>query len=58
MNDESLPEVKRQSTCVEIEEVDGGSFLNMQESSTKRPNEVFMKEKSRTDSYSALLYIS
>ena len=32
----------------------------MQESSTKRPNEVFMKEQSRTDldSYSAPLYIS
>ena len=58
MNDESLPEVKRQSTCVEIEEVDGGLFLNMQESSTKRPNEVFMKEQSRTDRYSAPLCIS
>ena len=59
MNDsQSLPEVKGQSTYVKIEEVDGESFLNMQESLTKRPKEAFMKEQSRTDSYSAPLYIS
>ena len=59
MNDyEYLPEVKGQDTCVKVEEVDGGSLLNMQESSTKRPREAFIKEKSSTHSYSAPLYIS
>jgi len=59
MNDyESLPEVKRQDTCIKIEEVDGGSVLNMQELSTKRSKEAFIMEQSSTDSYSGSLHIS
>ena len=58
MNDcESLPEVKRQETCVKIEEVDGGSVLNMQELLAKRSKEAFIKEQSSTNSYSGPLHI-
>ena len=55
---ESLPKVKRQDTCVKIEEGDEGSFLSMQESSTKRPKEALIEEQSSTDSCSDPLYIS
>ena len=59
MNDcESLPEVKRQETCVKIEGVDGGSVLNMQELLAKRSKEAFIKEQPSTDSYSGPLHIS
>ena len=50
-NCESLPEVKRQDTCVIIEG-DGGSFLSMQESSKKIPKESLIEEESSTNSYS------
>ena len=55
---ESLTEFKRQDTCIKIEEIDGGSLLNMQESSTKRPKEPLIKEQSSTHSFAALLHIS
>ncbi|XP_015760624.1 PREDICTED: uncharacterized protein LOC107339813 isoform X1 [Acropora digitifera] len=55
---ESLPEVKRQDACVTSEEGDGGSFLSMQESSTKRPKEAFIEEQSSTNSYCDPLHIS
>ena len=55
---ESLPEVKRQEACVTIEEGDGGSFLSMQESSTKRPKEALIEEQSSTHTYSDPLHIS
>ena len=59
MNDcESLPEVKRQDTRVKIEEGDGGSFLSILESSTKRPKEALIEEQSSTDSCSDPLHIS
>ena len=54
---ESLPEVKRQDACVTMEEGDGGSFLSIQESSTKRPKEALI-EQSCTNSYSDPLHIS
>ena len=50
-NCESPPEVKRQDVCVTIEG-GGGSFLSMQESSTKIPKESLIEEKSCTNSYS------
>ena len=55
---EFLPEVKRQHACVTIEEGDGGSFLSMQESSTKRPKEALIEEQSCTNSYCDPLHIS
>lgn len=55
---ESLPGVNRQDACVTIEEGDGESFLSMQESSTKRPKEAFIKEQSSGHSYSVPLCIS
>ena len=55
---ESLPEVKRQDACVTIEEGDGGSFLSIKESSTKRPKEALNEEQSSTTSYSDPLHIS
>ena len=55
---ESLPEVKRQDACVTIEEGDGGSFLSMQESTTKRPKEALIEEQSCTNSYCDPLHIS
>ena len=59
MNDcESLTEVKRQDACVKTGERDGGSFLSMQESSTKIPKELLTEEESSTNSYSDPLRIS
>ena len=56
---ESLPQFKRQDTCVTIEEGDGKSFLSMQESSTKRSKEALTsKEQSSTNNYSDPLHIS
>ena len=55
---ESLPGVNRQDACVTIEEGDGESFLSMQESSTKRPKEAFIKEQSSAYSYSVPFCIS
>ena len=49
---ESLPEVKRQDTCVTIEEGDRRSFLSMQESSRKTPKEELIEEQSSTNGYS------
>ena len=55
---ESLPEVKRQDACDTIEEGDGGSFLSMQESITKRPKEALIEEQSSKNSCSDPLRIS
>ncbi|XP_044176259.1 uncharacterized protein LOC114965011 isoform X2 [Acropora millepora] len=55
---ESLPEVQKQDTCVDIEEGDRGSFLSMPQSSTKRREEVFIKEQSSVDGSNAPLNIS
>ena len=55
---ESLPEVKRQDACVTIEQGDGGSFLSIQESSTKSPKEALIEEQSSTNSYSDPLHIT
>ena len=56
---ESLPEVKRQDACDTIEEGDGGAFLSIQESSTRRPKEALTEEQSTcTNSYSDPLHIS
>ena len=57
-NNESLPEVQRQDTCVDIEEGDRGSFLSMPQSSTKRHEEAFIKEQSSVDDSCASLNIS
>ena len=54
----SLSEVKRQDTCVTIEEGDGGSFLSKKESSTKRLKQSLIEEESSTNSYSDPLHIS
>ena len=53
---ESLSAVKRQDACVTIEEEDG-AFLNIQESSTKRPKESLIEEQSNTNSYYDPLHI-
>ncbi|XP_015763113.1 PREDICTED: uncharacterized protein LOC107342164 isoform X3 [Acropora digitifera] len=55
---ESLPEVQRRDTCVDIEEGDRGSFLSMPQSSTKRHEEVFIKEQSSVDGSNVPLNIS
>jgi len=55
---ESLPEVKRQDTCVTIKEGDGGSFLSKKESSTKRLKPSLIEEESSTSSYADPLHIS
>ena len=55
---ESLPEVKRQDTCVTIEEGDEGSFLSRKQSSTKRLKPSLIEEESSTNSYSDPLHIS
>ena len=55
---ESLREVKRQDACLTVEEVDGESFLSIQESSKKRPKEALIEELSGTNSYSDPLHIS
>ena len=55
---ESLPEVKRQDTCVTIEEGDEGSFLSKKESSRKRLKQSLIEEESSTNSYSDPLHIS
>ena len=57
-NNESLPEVQRQDTCVDIEEGDRGSFLSMPQSSTKRHEEAFIKEQSSLDDSCASSNIS
>ena len=57
-NNESLPEVQRQDTRVDIEEGDRGSFLSMPQSSTKRHEEAFIKEQSSVDDSCASLNIS
>ena len=54
---ESLPEVQRQDTCVDIEEEDRGSFLSMPQSSTKRQEEAFIKDQSSRDGSNAPLNI-
>ena len=54
----SLPEVQKQDTCVNIEEEDRGSFLNLPQSSTKRREDVFIKEQSIVDGSNAPLNIS
>ena len=54
---ESLPEVQRQDTCVDIEEGDRGSFLSMPQSSTKRQEEAFIKDQSSGDGSNAPLNI-
>ena len=48
---ESLPEVKRQDSCVSVEEGHRASFLSMPQSSTTRHEEVLVKEQSSTDGY-------
>ncbi|XP_067040659.1 uncharacterized protein [Acropora muricata] len=55
---ESLSEVQRQDTCVDIEEGDRGSFLSMPQSSTKRQEEAFIQKQSSVDSSNAPLNIS
>ena len=56
---ESLPEVQRQDTCIDIEEGDRGSFLSMPRSSTKRQEEAFIQtNQSSVDSSNAPLNIS
>jgi len=55
---ESLPEVQRQDTCINIEEEDTGSFLSLPQSSTKRREEEFIKEQSSVDDSNAPLNIS
>ena len=55
---ESLLEVKRQDTCVSIEEGHRGSFLSMPQSSTKGHEEAFIKKQSSTDVHSVPLNIS
>ena len=55
---ESLPEVQRQDTCVDIEEGDRGSFLSMPQSSTKRQEEAFIKDQSSGDGSNGPLNIS
>ena len=55
---ESLPEVKRHDACLTMEEGDGESFLSIQESSKKRPEEASIEELSGTNSYSDPLHIS
>ena len=56
----SLPEVQRQDTCADIEEVHRGSFLSMPlpQSSTKRQEEAFIKEQSSIDGSNTPLNIS
>ena len=50
---DSLPGVKRQDACVTIEKGDGESFLSMQESSTRIPNEALtLEEQASTNTYS------
>ena len=46
-----------QDACVTIEEGDG-AFLSIRESSTKRPEESLIEERSNTNSYSDPLHIS
>ncbi|XP_067041300.1 uncharacterized protein [Acropora muricata] len=55
---ESLPEVQKQDTCVNIEEEDRGSFLNLPQSSTKRREDVFIKKQFSVDGSNAPLNIS
>ena len=55
---ESLPEVQRQDTCINIEEEDTVSFLSLPQSSTKRREEEFIKEQSSVDDSNAPLNIS
>ena len=55
---ESLPEVKRQDTCVRIEEGHRGSFLSMPQSSTKGREKACIKKQSSTDGYCNPLNIS
>ena len=55
---ESLPEVQRQDTCIDIEEGDRGSFLSMPQSSTKSQEEAFIQKQSSVDSSNAPLNIS
>ena len=56
---DSLPGVKRQDACVTIEKGDGESFLSMQESSTRIPNEALtLEEQASTNTYSEPLHIS
>ena len=57
---ESLPEVQRQDTGVDIEDVHRGSFLSMPlpQSSTKRQEEALIKEQSSVDGSNTLLNIS
>ena len=55
---ESLPEVQKQDTCVNIEEEDRGSFLNLPQSSTKRREDLFIKKQFSVDGSNAPLNIS
>lgn len=55
---ESLPEDQLQHTCVDIEEGDRDLFLSMPQSSIKRHEKVFIKERSSEAGSCAPLFIS